>query len=338
MKYSQVHIESIGYELPPVVVSTAELESRLSPVYQALKMTPGQLELLTGINERRWWERLLASRAPPPKKALAAADLTAQVMSICRVCRGSSEPAICAVARTQDQFGRRSTISATPASASWAASWISPAGSNSARRAGLVVSAETARDQRERHRGCGRSRSNSSRVGRDAHHTGAVAVPWSRELSRGAQGPRRDANAPEYHALCRWGEVAAARTVHTVEKVIGTHAGSRQRSTTSACGGYGAVHGATPRSAEVRRRSACEHGRNSSARLVEDDQLAGDRHQVGGARDAVSRDRTKKFQHVRVSGNMGTVSLPLTARREEPRIPPPGDRVSLLGIGSGLTV
>ena len=56
MKYSQVHIEAIGYELPPVVVSTAELESRLAPVYQALKMSPGQLELLTGINERRWWE------------------------------------------------------------------------------------------------------------------------------------------------------------------------------------------------------------------------------------------------------------------------------------------
>ena len=52
MRYSRVHIESIGYELAPVVVSTAELEGRLAPVYQALRMPPGQLELLTGISER----------------------------------------------------------------------------------------------------------------------------------------------------------------------------------------------------------------------------------------------------------------------------------------------
>ena len=56
MKYNRVYLEALGYELAPVVVSTAELESRLTPMYQALKMAPGQLELLTGINERRWWE------------------------------------------------------------------------------------------------------------------------------------------------------------------------------------------------------------------------------------------------------------------------------------------
>ena len=56
MYYSRVHIESIGYELAPVVVSTAELEKRLAPVYDELRMAPGQLELLTGISERRWWE------------------------------------------------------------------------------------------------------------------------------------------------------------------------------------------------------------------------------------------------------------------------------------------
>ena len=54
--YNRVYLEAIGYELPPVVVSTAELEARLAPVYQALRMAPGQLELLTGISERRWWE------------------------------------------------------------------------------------------------------------------------------------------------------------------------------------------------------------------------------------------------------------------------------------------
>src|SRR5436189_6354290 len=105
MKYSQVHIESIGYELPPVVVSTAELESRLGPVYQALQMAPGQLELLTGINERRWWEPgypISLGAAAAAKKALAAADISADqidVLIYAGVCREQFEPATaCAVA------------------------------------------------------------------------------------------------------------------------------------------------------------------------------------------------------------------------------------------------
>jgi 3-oxoacyl-[acyl-carrier-protein] synthase-3 len=78
MRYSRVHIESIGYELAPVVVSTAELESRIAPMYEAMGMRPGQLELLTGISERRWWEPnypLSHGAAAAGRKALAAADI-----------------------------------------------------------------------------------------------------------------------------------------------------------------------------------------------------------------------------------------------------------------------
>jgi acyl-CoA:acyl-CoA alkyltransferase len=56
MKYSRVFLDSFGYELPPVVVTSQELEARLGPVYKALRMPEGQLEALTGIQERRWWE------------------------------------------------------------------------------------------------------------------------------------------------------------------------------------------------------------------------------------------------------------------------------------------
>ena len=57
MRYSRVYLESIGYELAPVVVSTAELERRLEPMYRSLNIAQGQLETLTGINERRWWNK-----------------------------------------------------------------------------------------------------------------------------------------------------------------------------------------------------------------------------------------------------------------------------------------
>ena len=51
MHYNRVHLEAIGYELPPVVVSTADLERRLAPLYNAHRMSDGQLELLTGLPE-----------------------------------------------------------------------------------------------------------------------------------------------------------------------------------------------------------------------------------------------------------------------------------------------
>ena len=56
MRYQRVFLDSIGYELPPVVVTSRELEARLGPVYKALHLAEGQLEALTGIVERRWWE------------------------------------------------------------------------------------------------------------------------------------------------------------------------------------------------------------------------------------------------------------------------------------------
>ena len=56
MKYSNVYIDAIEYELPPVVVTSADLEARLEALYAALRIPEGQLEALTGIVERRWWE------------------------------------------------------------------------------------------------------------------------------------------------------------------------------------------------------------------------------------------------------------------------------------------
>ncbi len=56
MKYSKVHIDAIGYELGPVVVTTSELEERVLPMLETLHIPRGQLEALTGIRERRWWD------------------------------------------------------------------------------------------------------------------------------------------------------------------------------------------------------------------------------------------------------------------------------------------
>ena len=78
MKYSKVFLDSIGYELAPQVVTSKTLEARLEPLYNDLRMPLGQLEALTGIRERRWWEpaaSLSGKALQAARKALAQSQV-----------------------------------------------------------------------------------------------------------------------------------------------------------------------------------------------------------------------------------------------------------------------
>jgi len=55
MYFRRVCLESFGYTLPEEVVTTAELERRLAPLYERLRLPEGRLELMTGIRERRFF-------------------------------------------------------------------------------------------------------------------------------------------------------------------------------------------------------------------------------------------------------------------------------------------
>lgn len=55
MKFENVVIESIAYEFPPEVWSSEDVENKLAPLYERLKLPVGRLELMTGIRERRFW-------------------------------------------------------------------------------------------------------------------------------------------------------------------------------------------------------------------------------------------------------------------------------------------
>nr|MDA8135812.1 3-oxoacyl-ACP synthase III [Desulfobacteraceae bacterium] len=105
MKYSRVFIESFGYELPSRVVTTAELEKKLLPFYTAVGFAPGQLEALTGIRERRYWDRdhtLAEHAAIAGQRALDEAEISPDqigALVYCGVCQDGFEPATsCAVA------------------------------------------------------------------------------------------------------------------------------------------------------------------------------------------------------------------------------------------------
>jgi 3-oxoacyl-[acyl-carrier-protein] synthase III len=54
MRYQNVCLESVGATLPDEIVTTAEIERRLAPLYERLRLPEGRLELMSGIRERRF--------------------------------------------------------------------------------------------------------------------------------------------------------------------------------------------------------------------------------------------------------------------------------------------
>jgi acyl-CoA:acyl-CoA alkyltransferase len=99
MNYRRVCIESFGYTLPDEVVTTAELERRLAPVYERLRLPEGRLELMTGIRERRFFpERTRPSSVSieSARRAIVASGIDLRQFGALvhgSVCRDFLEPA-----------------------------------------------------------------------------------------------------------------------------------------------------------------------------------------------------------------------------------------------------
>ena len=55
INYSHVCLDTFGYELPPRIITSDDIEKRLSSVYGRLRLPTGRLELMSGIKERRLW-------------------------------------------------------------------------------------------------------------------------------------------------------------------------------------------------------------------------------------------------------------------------------------------
>ncbi|MCD4721372.1 MAG: 3-oxoacyl-ACP synthase III, partial [Desulfobacula sp.] len=99
MKYSRVFIESFGYELAPNIVTTEELEEKLAPFYETVGFEHGQLEVLTGIKERRYWDEdhtLAEHAAVAGQRALDEANISPDqigALVYCGVGQDGFEPA-----------------------------------------------------------------------------------------------------------------------------------------------------------------------------------------------------------------------------------------------------
>jgi acyl-CoA:acyl-CoA alkyltransferase len=107
MRYSKVSIYPPAYEAPPNVVTSSDLEERLAPLYQRLKLPEGRLELMSGIKQRRFWDsgtRPSQGAARAGRKALAAAGVSADEIGclvFTSVSRDMMEPATAAFVHQQ---------------------------------------------------------------------------------------------------------------------------------------------------------------------------------------------------------------------------------------------
>jgi len=337
MRFNNVHLEAIGYALPPNVVSSASLEQRLASVYSAMYLQVGQLEALTGIRERRYWNpgttmaagATLAARDALEKSNIDVADIGAVVYG--GVCHDLLEPAnACAVA---DAIGVRSNTQVFDVSNACLGVMngivqVASAIELGQMRAGLVVSCESARqivdltiDRLQDVRDMETLRLQLATL---TGGSGAIAVmvchkdlaPQGHRLLGGAMRTR-----PEHHELCRWfpaeSEPGGKPTYMLTDagKVMehGVDLGEET---------FHALLETVGWRVEDIDRTIC--------------------HQVGGPhREAVLKrlgiPLERDFITYEYLGNIGTVSLPITAAIADERgFLEKSQRVAFCGIGSGL--
>ncbi|MFN3193025.1 MAG: 3-oxoacyl-ACP synthase III [Aureliella sp.] len=99
MRFESVAIEALGFTLPPNVVTSADIEQQMAPVYERLRLPEGRLELMSGIAERRFWDKGTPIGVPSVESAKRALDASGIAPSDigclihASVCRDYLEPA-----------------------------------------------------------------------------------------------------------------------------------------------------------------------------------------------------------------------------------------------------
>jgi len=102
MKYEHVCVEAVVHNPAPNVITSGELEEQLAPVYQRLGLPAGRLELMTGIQERRFYDRgtlpgqISATTARMAVEQSGIASDTFGALIHGSVCRDQMEPATAA--------------------------------------------------------------------------------------------------------------------------------------------------------------------------------------------------------------------------------------------------
>ncbi|MBF0378254.1 MAG: 3-oxoacyl-ACP synthase III [Desulfamplus sp.] len=337
MKYSKVFIDSIGYQLAPHVVTTEQIEDKLKPFYDAVGFKKGQLLVLTGIKERRYWDidhTLAQGAAEAGKNAINLAGLSSdkiECVVFCGVGRDGFEPATaCAVADALNVSPNAHVYDVSNACLGVITGMVHVANAIELGqiKAGLVVSCETARqivdstiDEINQAKSVEFYKKTIATM---TGGSGAVGVLMT-DGTLGNNGVRRHAitggvvkQATKFHNLCKW--TFAENGMPTTSKIV-------MRTD---------AHGVLENGLSLAKATYDEFIKkiNRPNKFI--------CHQVGSTHQQMVQqtlgiDPTTDFSTYQYLGNMGTVSLPLTAAiASECGFLVHNDYVGFMGIGSGL--
>jgi acyl-CoA:acyl-CoA alkyltransferase len=335
MQYRSVCLQAFGHALPPNVLSSAAIESRLAPLYERLHLPAGRLELMTGIRTRRLW----ASGTRPSdgatlagEQALAKAGVERERLGcllFTSVSRDMIEPSTaCFVHRNLKLPAQCQVFDLSNACLGFLNGMVTLANMIELGQveSGLVVAGETAEDLLE---------STIVHLLTDSSHSRKSIKPLFASLTIGSGAvalvmtSRRFKDSGHYlvggacrahtdhNTLCQGGQNAEQGTLMSTDSEVLLAKGVESA---GACWqDFQANTGWAPESID---RFFC--------------------HQVGRAHaqllfSTLKLDPRRNFETLPDLGNVGSVSAPITmALGIEGGHLQPGDRAALLGIGSGI--
>jgi 3-oxoacyl-[acyl-carrier-protein] synthase III len=339
MRFNNVNLESLGYSLPENIVSSDDLERRLAPVYDRLKLSVGRLEMMSGIKERRFYDEgvlpsdisTIAGQMAIEKSGLDRSDIGCLINA--SVCRDFLEPATATVIHNNLKLPNDSAvfdISNACLGVMNGMLHVANMIEMGQIKAGLVVAGENGGplvnatienliDRPEVTRNEVKTAFASLTIG----SAGCAVLLTHKDISKTGHrflgGAIRAAT--QFNDLCRGNEDS------------GMGANSAPLMETDA---------------ETLMQEGCALAKETwevaKSNLNWDDQSV-DRvftHQVGRLHkkllfDFLKLDMNKDFPTLEFLGNTGSAALPVTfALGEEEKLIKQGDKVGLLGIGSGL--
>ena len=339
MRYNHVCLESLGYTLPSEIVTSADLEARLAPLYRRLKLPAGRLELMTGISERRLWPPgTLPSQksVESAQRAIQAADLDRSLIGALvhgSVCRDHLEPAT--ASRVHHELGLAEDCQVFDVSNAClgllnGALQIANMIELGQIRAGLVVGTEGSRqlvettiDTLNRDESLSRKSIKSAVASLTIGSGSCAMLLCDRDLSQA--GNRLSAAAvranTKFHRLCHSGQ----------DEAVADGMAPLMQTDSERLMAEGI---ATGRATFEEFLQAADWSRDQLDKTV--------CHQVGAAHrkllcEQLQIDHEDDFATLQWLGNTGSVALPITlARAVEEGFIQPDDHVGLLGIGSGI--
>lgn len=332
MRFSKVCIESLAVALPNEIWTSAQIEARLRPLYDRLKLPEGRLELMTGIRERRMWPegtRPSDASAAAGRAVLAQSRVGAEQVELfihAAVSRDMLEPATASFAHRKIGLPATAQIfDVSNACLGFLNSLTVAAGLIEAGhiRCAMVVSGESARPLVEQ----------------------TLRTLVERPLTRNEIKP--------YFANLTIGSGAVGAIVCHESLVLGRPhrllGGSARAATrhSELCQGdtYGAESLAMQTDSEQLLVAGVGLARETWADFSAEHGATFDRficHQVGSVHrrklyETLGLDLAKDFSTFETLGNTGSVALPATlATAIQQGAVRAGQRVGLLGIGSGL--